>query len=67
MALDKGALQTLIEAKVTEQGFDINNDHSFFKVISKAVAEAVVEHIISSSEVIVAGGGSYGGETTKVT
>ncbi|MCJ0814909.1 hypothetical protein [Vibrio vulnificus] len=65
MAMDSGALEGLIVEKLQAAGFKTSGQHAQVKVIAKAIAEAVVEHITSSAEVPVTGGSSAG--TYKVT
>ena len=60
MALVKTDLQQLIEDKVTVAGFDVSNQHSFLSILTKAISEAVVEHIQSNAEVPVTSGSSAG-------
>jgi hypothetical protein len=59
MALDSNTLQTMIDKKVEDAGFKFN-DKSSFKILSQAIAEAVVEHIQANAEADVTSGSSSG-------
>lgn len=58
MALNSATLQSLIEAKLTAAGFDLQAGEA--DVMARCIAEAVVEHITSSAAVVVPGGSSAG-------
>lgn len=58
MALDASALQGAIESKLTAAGFDLSKGEA--DVMAQAVAEAVVEHITGSAQVVVDSGSSAG-------
>lgn len=64
MALSSGSLQGLIDSKLESAGLDFN-DKSSLKILTQAIAEAVVEHITASAQVAVTGGSSSG--TYKVS
>lgn len=64
MALNATTLKTLMKSKVdaiTRDAGSITNDDAL-----QALADAIIEHITSDAEVVVVGGGSYGGGTFPV-
>ncbi len=65
MALNASALGHLIDAKLQAAGFKTVGQHAHVVTMSKAIAEAVVEHITAEAEVSVTSGSSSG--TYKVT
>ncbi|MFI3276915.1 hypothetical protein [Vibrio sp.] len=65
MALSEGSLKGKIVANLESHGF-ASNEHGRMDELADAIAKAVVEHIQEAAEVIVKGGGSYGGEKAKI-
>lgn len=65
MALNEGSLKSRIIKNLESFGF-VANAHGRMDELAEAIAKAVVSEITSNAEVAVKGGGSYGGETTKV-
>ncbi|AFT97425.1 MULTISPECIES: hypothetical protein [Gammaproteobacteria] len=65
MALSDSTLKGMIKSNLEGFGF-VANQHGRMDELAEAIAKAVVEHITSSGEVIVKGGGSYGGEKAKI-
>ena len=65
MALSEDGLKVKIVANLVDHGF-ASNEHGRMDELADAIAKAVVEHIQEAAEVIVKGGGSYGGEKAKV-
>ncbi|MCG7551570.1 hypothetical protein [Pseudoalteromonas sp. Of7M-16] len=65
MALSSMALEGLIIQKLEADGFKVSGEHAQVGVISKAIAEAVVEHVTSKAEVSVTGGSSKGSYQIK--
>jgi len=63
MALVASDLQSLIDSKVQSAGFDLSK--SSFQIMSKAIAEAVVEHITANAQVVVSSGSSAGTYTVS--
>ena len=64
MALNATTLKGLMKSKVdaiTRDAGSITNDDAL-----QALADAIIEHITSDAEVVVVGGGSYGGVTFPV-
>ena len=64
MALNATTLKGLMKSKVdaiTRDAGSITNDDAL-----QALADAIIEHITSDAEVVVVGGGSYGGGTFPV-
>lgn len=60
MAISKTGMQTRIEGKLTDSGFDIENMHSSMKVFLKAVCEGVTEEINANAKANVNKGSSEG-------
>lgn len=65
MGLSKGSLKGKIIANLESFGF-VANDHGRMDDLADAIAKAVVDEIQGNAEVIVKGGGSYGGEKAKI-
>lgn len=65
MALSSGSLKGKIMANLESYGF-VANDHGRMDELADAIAKAVVAEVTGNAEVIVKGGGSYGGEKAKI-
>lgn len=65
MALSSDSLRGKIINNLEEYGFKAN-EHGRMDELADAIAKAVVAEITGSAEVIVKGGGSYGGEKAKI-
>lgn len=64
MALNSAALKTLVEAKLSTAGFDLAKAPNT-SALAQAIAEAVVEHITGSAEVVIVAGSSAGTYTVS--
>ncbi|QFT40104.1 MULTISPECIES: hypothetical protein [unclassified Vibrio] len=60
MALSKSSLEARIEAVFKRYGFKTHGTNAFAFVVSKAIAEAVVDEIQQNAQVPVTGGSSAG-------
>lgn len=60
MALNAAGLEALIKTELEAAGIKTTGEHAQAAAIATAVANAVVAHIQSSAQVVVAGGSSSG-------
>ncbi|MEQ1977622.1 hypothetical protein [Xenorhabdus sp. SGI240] len=65
MALSSSKLKGMIENNLRSFDFAAN-EHGRMNELAEAIAKAVVEHITADGQVIVIGGGDYGGENAKI-
>ncbi|SKA52632.1 hypothetical protein CZ814_03315 [Photobacterium toruni] len=65
MALNQDTLKTMIVSNLEGHGF-VANQHGRMDELADAIAKAIVEHITTSAEVIVIGGGHYAGEKAQI-
>lgn len=52
MALNAAILSDLIKADLTSNGFDLTNEFCFASKLADAIANSVVTHIVSDSELV---------------
>ncbi|WP_235866988.1 hypothetical protein [Photobacterium toruni] len=55
----------MIVSNLEGHGF-VANQHGRMDELADAIAKAIVEHITTSAEVIVIGGGHYAGEKAQI-
>lgn len=60
MALNDGALKSLILGNLTAAGWNVGNEHARTAELAEAIAKAVVTHIQTDAQVAVTGGSSSG-------
>jgi hypothetical protein len=65
MALSKASLKGKIVTNLQAQGFTTDGEHAYAAKMAEAIANAVIDEITSSGQVVVTGGSSAG--TYKIT